>query len=412
MPEMSAGSSFDGLIGRAVDRRTLLVGAAGTVVAAGLSGPAGALGAPARGRPTVRFDPALAHRLQGILRTALHDPSMHAPGAILHVDSPKLGNWTGAAGLGRVTPRVAMHPRDRFRAGSIIKPFVAVVVLQLAERGRLSLSTPRLPAVMPSGTARRIPHAHGITVRMLLGHRSGVAEWDTPDIDEYIARHPAKIWTLQEILALAAKHPPVFAPGTVFFYSKHRLQPAQPDHRARHRPVVARRDRATGDRPAEPAADVPAHPGSSLDPGGPRPRLPRGQRQDRRCHPHRPVGRRGGRRRARRHDPRRPRPLPRRRVRRPTLPTPTGRCGEMLTLSSRAVRRGRPDRIRPGHRTARPPRRRRGASATSAPHGRLHAPTSAASGRAAPPSASTSTSRTTRRRCCSRRWTKSTAAQR
>ena len=215
---MSAGPSFDGLIGGAVDRRTLLVGAAGTVVAAGLSGPAGALGAPARGRPTVRFDPALAHRLQGILRTALHDPSMHAPGAILHVDSPKLGNWTGAAGLGRVTPRVAMHPRDRFRAGSIIKPFIAVVVLQLAERGRLSLDS-RLPAVMPSGTARRIPHAHGITVRMLLGHRSGVAEWDTPDIDEYIARHPAKIWTLQEILALAAKHPPVFAPGTGFFYS-------------------------------------------------------------------------------------------------------------------------------------------------------------------------------------------------
>ena len=218
MPNTSAGPSSDGLIGRTVDRRTLLVGAAGTVVAAGLSGPAAALGAPARGRPAVRFDPALAHRLQGILRNALHDPSMHAPGAILHVDSPKLGHWTGAAGLGRVTPRVAMHPRDRFRAGSIIKPFVAVVVLQLAERGQLSLDS-RLPAVMPSGTARRIPHAHGITVRMLLGHRSGIAEWDTPDIDEYIARHPAKIWTLQEILALAAKHPPVFAPGTGFFYS-------------------------------------------------------------------------------------------------------------------------------------------------------------------------------------------------
>src|SRR5436309_1981399 len=80
-----------------------------------------------------------------------------------------------------------------------------------------SVTGPGLPALMPPGMAGRIPYAHAITVRMLLGHRSGVAEWDTPDVDEYIARHPAKIWTLEEILALAAKHPPVFAPGTGFF---------------------------------------------------------------------------------------------------------------------------------------------------------------------------------------------------
>ena len=68
---------------------------------------------------------------------------------------------------------------DRFRAGSIVKPFVSVVVLQLAERGRLSLDA-RLPEVLPASVAGRFANAADITVRMLLGHRSGIPEWDSP----------------------------------------------------------------------------------------------------------------------------------------------------------------------------------------------------------------------------------------
>ena len=31
---------------------------------------------------------------------------------------------------------------------------------------------------------------------MLLGHRSGIPEWDRPAIDEQVARHPAKVWRI------------------------------------------------------------------------------------------------------------------------------------------------------------------------------------------------------------------------
>jgi D-alanyl-D-alanine carboxypeptidase len=206
--------------GRAVDRRTLLVAAAGTVAAAGLSGPAGAAGRATSiaSRSARRFDPTLARQLQKDLRTALSDPSVHAPGGILHVRSPKLGRWTGVAGLGRVAPKVPMRPGDRFRAGSIMKPFVSVVVLQLVERGRLSLDA-RLPDVLPAHVVGRFPTAPDITVRMLLSHRSGIPEWDLPEQDEYAARHPAHVWTIAEILDLAAAKPPVFAPGTAYSYS-------------------------------------------------------------------------------------------------------------------------------------------------------------------------------------------------
>jgi D-alanyl-D-alanine carboxypeptidase len=169
-------------------------------------------------RPAPRFDPALARQLQRALRDALRDPSATAPGAILHVRGRKLGAWTGVAGLGRVSPDVPTRSRDRFRAGSIAKPFVSVVVLQLAERGRLSLDA-RLPQVLPADVLRRFPTAADITVRMLLGHRSGLPEWDSPAVDEQVARDPAKVWSVSEFLDPAAAQPPLFAPGTGFFYS-------------------------------------------------------------------------------------------------------------------------------------------------------------------------------------------------
>jgi D-alanyl-D-alanine carboxypeptidase len=117
-----------------------------------------------------------------------------------------------------VAPDVLIRRADRFRAGSIAKPFVAVVVLQLAERGRLSLDA-RLPDVLPASVVGRFPTAADITVRMLLNHRSGIPEWETAAIEEQVARHPAKVWKVSEFLDLAAAQPPLFAPGTGFFYS-------------------------------------------------------------------------------------------------------------------------------------------------------------------------------------------------
>src|SRR3954453_8438304 len=175
MPDIELGSGADDAANSLVDRRTLLVGAAGALAAAGLTGPARAAGygTPAAARSGSRFDPGLARQLRQALHRALRDPSTHAPGAILHVQSRRLGRWTGAAGLGRGAPPEPMRPRDRFRAGSIVKMFVAVTSLQLAERGRLSLDA-RLPEVLPASVTGRIANAPDITVRMLLGHRAGI----------------------------------------------------------------------------------------------------------------------------------------------------------------------------------------------------------------------------------------------
>src|SRR3954469_1609252 len=102
-PDVELNPVADAAAMSSIDRRTLLLGAGGAVVAAGLSEPARAarhagLLAP---RPGPRFDPALARELQRALHGALSDPTVRAPGGILHMRSPTLGCWTGAAGLGR-----------------------------------------------------------------------------------------------------------------------------------------------------------------------------------------------------------------------------------------------------------------------------------------------------------------------
>jgi D-alanyl-D-alanine carboxypeptidase len=217
MPDVGLAPVANGAASRFVDRRTLLVGAAGALAAAGLSGPARA-GGSATSLAARRFDPHLARQLRQALRAALRDPSTLAPGAILRVQSAKFGRWSGAAGLGRVAPAEPMRPGDRFRAGSIVKMFVSVTMLQLSESGRLSLDGP-LAEVLPASVTGRVANAADITVRMLLGHRAGIPDWDDPALDKQVARDPAKVWKVSELLDLAAAKPPLFAPGTSFSYS-------------------------------------------------------------------------------------------------------------------------------------------------------------------------------------------------
>jgi D-alanyl-D-alanine carboxypeptidase len=166
----------------------------------------------------VRFDPSLARRLQQTLDDAVAGSMGSIPGAILDAERAGHGSWIGTAGLGRINPDVAIRPGDRFRAGSIVKPFVATTVLQLVERGRFTLDA-TLPNVLPAAVTDRFPNASQITVRMLLSHRSGVPEWDSPAVDAAAVRHPARVWKVSEFLDLAAAKKPVFPPGTRYKYS-------------------------------------------------------------------------------------------------------------------------------------------------------------------------------------------------
>jgi D-alanyl-D-alanine carboxypeptidase len=136
----------------------------------------------------------------------------------MYVRVPGQRAWSGAAGKANVTTGAPMRAGDRFRAGSIAKTFVATATLQLAEEGRFSLDDP-ITAVLPASETARFPQAGQITVRMLLDHTSGLAEWIDPAFDRGVAAHPHRRYTVDELLDRAAAKPPTGAPGERFSYS-------------------------------------------------------------------------------------------------------------------------------------------------------------------------------------------------
>ncbi|GAB3110111.1 serine hydrolase domain-containing protein [Streptomyces calidiresistens] len=82
--------------------------------------------------------------------------------------------WLGAAGVADVATGRPVTAGMRHRVGSITKTFTAAAVLQQVEAGRIGLDTPvgrYLPKLVPG------ERGDAITVRMLINHTSGLAEY-------------------------------------------------------------------------------------------------------------------------------------------------------------------------------------------------------------------------------------------
>jgi len=187
--------------------------------AAVLAQPHGAAGAPgAAVHAHVQHARAVGPRLQAIMDRAVRARGSEIPGVAMYVRVPGQRAWSGAAGKANVATGAPMRAGDRFRAGSIAKTFVATVTLQLAEEGRLSLDEP-ITAVLPASETARFPQAGQITVRMLLDHTSGLAEWLDPAFDRGVAAHPHREYTADQLLDRAAAKPPTGAPGERFSYN-------------------------------------------------------------------------------------------------------------------------------------------------------------------------------------------------
>ncbi|PPK98682.1 D-alanyl-D-alanine carboxypeptidase [Kineococcus xinjiangensis] len=126
------------------------------------------------------------------------------------------------SGTAEIDSRRPVPRRGTFRIGSITKTFVATVVLQLVGEGSVELDAPvsrYLPGLLPDGDR--------ITVRMLLQHTSGLANYT-----DHLPLDPAQYTSVAEfkasldrrvepaeLVALAAEHPLHFEPGTGWRYS-------------------------------------------------------------------------------------------------------------------------------------------------------------------------------------------------
>lgn len=175
----------------------------------------GMVAVPARaGTSSPKFDTAT-------LQLALDGLASTAASAVLAEVRDGRCVWTGTSGVARLGTDQPVPAGGQFRAGSITKPFVATVVLQLAGERRLGLDDTlqrHLPGILPD-SAR-------ISLRHLLQHTSGVPDYTRTAAFGTLYGTPADIvrmrdrtWTTQELLSFVRDIPLGFAPGTDFFYS-------------------------------------------------------------------------------------------------------------------------------------------------------------------------------------------------
>ena len=134
------------------------------------------------------------------------------PGAQIAVRRRGTLLWAACAGrAGRSAP---VLPEDRFVLASAAKLATACLVAQLAERGVLGLDDP-VATWLPE-----LPHAHRLTPRLLLAHRSGLREYAK---DPAVARRvnggaPDHPWTRGEVIAAIARLGSERAPDRRFRY--------------------------------------------------------------------------------------------------------------------------------------------------------------------------------------------------
>ena len=136
------------------------------------------------------------------------------PAMTLAVDGPGRSRLVIASGTEERGGGAAVTTDAQFRVASTTKLFVATVVLQLVEEGRLRLDAP------VSAYVSGFRHAHGVTIRQLLNHTSGIPDYTRTDhFHEGLLEHRDRKWSTEKLLALVADIRRDFAPGTDYLYS-------------------------------------------------------------------------------------------------------------------------------------------------------------------------------------------------
>jgi D-alanyl-D-alanine carboxypeptidase len=139
-----------------------------------------------------------------------------APGAIMAVRTPE-GTWVATVGYQDWDRTVPVTADLNQRIGSVTKTFTVTALMQLAEQGKLSLDDPIDTYVsgMPNGSA---------TLGDLAAMRSGIPSYTfDQSFQDTIFSSPTTPWTPQQLVDLVKGDEPMFAPGTMTFYSNTNL---------------------------------------------------------------------------------------------------------------------------------------------------------------------------------------------
>ena len=146
------------------------------------------------------------------------------PGATAAVVLPDGAVMESAVGLSDQASAAAMTAQSVFLSASNGKSIVAAVALDLVNQGRLSLDEPVAPLFQQEAWYAGLPNANVITMRMLLGHTSGIPnhvedEDFRRDMTAGIRADPDFAPSPIQSLSYLSGHDPLFDAGEGYAYS-------------------------------------------------------------------------------------------------------------------------------------------------------------------------------------------------
>lgn len=147
--------------------------------------------------------------LQGAVEAGL-------PGAVMAVRDAD-GFWQGAAGYADLEREIPMEACHRTRIGSVSKTLFAATLMSLMERHGIHPDT-TLGVLLPE-ERDRLPNIDDITVRQVLSHTSGIANFLEVSLVLALFNRPERTWTNRECYEHALGLQPAFDPGEGWSYS-------------------------------------------------------------------------------------------------------------------------------------------------------------------------------------------------
>jgi CubicO group peptidase (beta-lactamase class C family) len=158
--------------------------------------------------PAPLLTAAVQSKIDADVRAALN--VSHTQGATIAIVRDGAVVFTRGYGMRDPARSLPADEHTRYEIGSITKQFTAAAILQLNEARKIDLDAP-VATYIPSA-----PHAGEVTVRELLSHTSGLADYtDVPTFDT-LAATPA---TFVRVMSQISGKPLGFTPGTAFAYS-------------------------------------------------------------------------------------------------------------------------------------------------------------------------------------------------
>lgn len=139
-------------------------------------------------------------------------------GMTILIDNPADGLWIGSSGYADIEQNTKMNPCHIHHTASIYKTYIATIIMQLVEEGKININD-KLTDYLSSDITDKIPNGNVISIKNLLQQRTGIPDIFEVDFILDFFNTPNKKYTIVELLEYVYGKDPLSDVDTEFHYS-------------------------------------------------------------------------------------------------------------------------------------------------------------------------------------------------